>query len=241
MMTLAQPLAPEAVPGLPASIPWIMQHRTNLPNPPVYTNADLAVPEEDPMYGYAMDLKQLLDDNTASEKFGRDLTGLINEIIGHVNPDHPTLPSPYLAQHHQSASHRAQKHTYSGCAKGCMLFFDGQETCAYCPESPLPTTTAPFTYLPLAYQLAKIVSVPHLWDLINGYDVVNRRDNDHLTDIFDGDLFRQHHVPSHTPTTLYLGMTIDGFQPFPHAKFSATMVNFVLLSLPPNVRYHQEF
>ena len=126
-----------------------------------------------------------------------------------------------------------------------MLFTnDEQLVCTYCPNPRFKDPphnkkpVAQITYVSLGETLGSLLMNEKYRQMFR--ETYNRRNEDTLTDIFDGSIFKtfEHLFPGEFDTAVAL--YVDGFMPFRHNKtkvVSMTIVHLVFLNLPITERY----
>ncbi|KAG2214179.1 hypothetical protein INT45_009563 [Circinella minor] len=130
---------------------------------------------------------------------------------------------------------------YDICSKGCKMFNDDDdsEDCHHCstPRYKSGTRIAHqvMIYLPLKEQLAIFVSNVHIQELLKYR--ADWESLDIMRDCFDGGLYKDIKDKFQNKMDIALSLYTDDFQVYKRVKHTMTIVHFVILNPPEEVRY----
>ena len=133
---------------------------------------------------------------------------------------------------------------YDVCPKGCKMFANNDDsTKCHCESSRYKNGTniahQTMIYLPLKEQLAIFVNNEHIRELLKYR--ADRESSDIMKDCFDEGLYKDiKDTKFKDKMDLALSLYTDDFQVHKRGKHSMTIVHFVILNLPRDVRYEDQ-
>lgn len=189
---------------------------------------------------------------TISREGHEELVDFCNSLLQDIGrPTSTQLLSPYLTKAALAELYPVTPKAYKDCSNGCKMFRDdgnAEELCSCEKKKGKRRSTGNIArsvprgvvqQLSLSEQLALLLADPETRKLMRYRHDRQPSEPGVYRDVFHGKAYRfkQHLFTSEND--IALSMFVDGFQPHKRMNHTLTLVHFVVLNYPPEIRYER--